>query len=93
MIGSPVLTPHGSLVLRPDADAPVLAGERAARLEQAFARGAGHGLLALGADEVGTALPAVFSYWRDLGARYVSALCAARYWREPVEAVGAVSDR
>jgi non-specific serine/threonine protein kinase len=76
MIGSPVLTPHGSLILRPEGDAPVMEPARAARLAQAFARGAGHGLLALGADEVGTALPAVFSYWRDLGARYVSALCA-----------------
>jgi hypothetical protein len=39
-------------------------------------RGSGHGLLCLGADEVGTALPPVLSYWRELGARYVAALCA-----------------
>jgi non-specific serine/threonine protein kinase len=76
MIGSPVLTPHGALILRPEGEAPVIEPARAARLAQAFARGSGHGLLALGADEVGTALPAVFSYWRDLGGRYVSALCA-----------------
>ena len=49
---------------------------RAGQLEQAFARGPGHGLLPLGADEVGTALPPVLSYWRDFGARYVTALCA-----------------
>ena len=30
----------------------------------------------LGADEVGTALPPVLSYWREFGARYVTALCA-----------------
>src|SRR5439155_18108686 len=50
--------------------------DRGARLERAFRRGAGHGLLCLGADEVGTALPPVLSYWRELGARYVAALCA-----------------
>jgi len=44
-------------------------------LAEAFARGSGHGLLRLGADEVGTSLPPVLSYWRDLGARYVAALC------------------
>src|SRR6516164_1245051 len=76
MIGAPVLTPHGLLVLRPEGDAPALEPERAARLEKAFARGAGHGLLALGADEVGTVLPPAFAYWRDLGTRYVTALCA-----------------
>ena len=49
---------------------------RAGQLEQAFARGAGHGLLHLGANEVGTALPPVLSWWRELGTRYVTALCA-----------------
>src|ERR1700745_1603360 len=51
MIGSPVLTPRGLLTLRPEGDAPALEPEGAARLELAFARGSGHGLLALGADE------------------------------------------
>jgi superfamily II DNA or RNA helicase len=45
------------------------------RLVAAFARGSGHGLLQLGADEVGTPLPADLSYWRDFAARYVAALC------------------
>jgi superfamily II DNA or RNA helicase len=73
---APVLTPHGVLTLgRADEPWPFDAG-RALRLETAFARGSGHGLLVLGADEVGTALPAVLSYWRDLAAGYVTALCA-----------------
>src|SRR5215204_3345364 len=72
----PVLTPHGALVLRPGEDATALEPERTARLEKAFARGDGHGLLSLGADEPGTALPPLWSYWRDLGTRYVTALCA-----------------
>src|SRR5271167_5221723 len=72
----PVFTPHGVLALRADDATPTSDSARNERLEQAFLRGSGHGLLALGADEVGTALPAALSYWRDFGARYVTALCA-----------------
>src|SRR6266436_6034780 len=72
----PVLTPHGLLTLRETGDASGLDRERGLSLEQAFARGSGHGLLWLGANEVGTALPPVLSYWRELGTRYVTALCA-----------------
>jgi non-specific serine/threonine protein kinase len=50
--------------------------EHGARLEMAFGRGTGHGLLCLGADEVGAVLPPILSYWRELGTRYVTALCA-----------------
>src|SRR6266542_3599643 len=73
---APVLTPHGLLTLRQTGEALALEPEQGSRLEQAFVRGCGHGLLRLGADEVGTALPPVLSYWRELGARYVTALCA-----------------
>ena len=69
------LTPHGHLLLTPDAEAPPLDGALADRLLRAFARGSGHGLLLLGADEAGAALPPVLSYWREFGARYVTALC------------------
>lgn len=72
----PSLTPHGHLLLVPDSDAPVLEEALQRRLAQSFARGAGHGLLQLGAGEVGTALPPALGYWRDFGARYVTALCA-----------------
>ncbi len=73
---APVLTPHGLLILKQSPEALALESEHGSRLEQAFARGSGHGLLFLGADEVGTALPPVMSYWREFGARYVTALCA-----------------
>ena len=77
---APLLTPHGLLTLAPSLDAAeekaALEPARGARLEQAFARGSGHGLLCLGADEVGTTLPPTLSYWRKLGACYVTALCA-----------------
>jgi superfamily II DNA or RNA helicase len=74
MMLAPVLTPHGSLILRRAEEA--LGAEPDPRLEQAFARGPGHGLLYLGADEIGTALPPMLSYWREFAVRYVTALCA-----------------
>ena len=61
----PVLTPQGHLVLAPTADAATLPSDLPGRLESAFARGAGHGLLELGLREVSTAMPAEFAYWRD----------------------------
>jgi hypothetical protein len=63
---APVLTPHGLLTLKPTGEAPALDPEQGSRLEKAFGRGAGHGLLWLGANEVGTTLPPVLSYWREL---------------------------
>jgi non-specific serine/threonine protein kinase len=61
MMLAPVLTPHGLLMLaqslEAEGEAPALEPEHALRLEKAFARGAGHGLVLLGADEVGTTGP------------------------------------
>ena len=54
-----------------------MAADLEQRLRDCFERGAGHGLLQLGAGEVGTALPAAFSFWREFGARYVTALCTS----------------
>ena len=72
---APILTPHGHLLLDRVEDAPVLPPELASRLQEAFARGHGHGLLQLGAGEVKSEMPAVFSYWREFGSRYVTAVC------------------
>src|SRR3990172_2836592 len=89
-----LLTPHGHLL--PDAaqDAPEIPEALARRLAESFARGAGHGLLQLGAGEVGTALPPVFGYWREFAARYVTAVCTSpeqddRGEGEPAEKNGA----
>src|ERR1700688_116620 len=71
-----VLTPHGSLTLRREGEMTTPELAHGARLETAFGRGTGHGLLCLGADEVGAGLPPVLSYWRELGTRYLTALCA-----------------
>lgn len=73
--GSLGLTPHGRLVFRYDADAPLIDVNLREPLVQAFGRGSGHGLLFLGADSAGTALPPIPSYWREFGVRYVTALC------------------
>jgi len=72
----PLVTPHGHLRLAPDSDAPPLPAALAQRLSAAFARGSGHGLLHLGAAEVGSILPPSWAWWRDFAARYVTALCA-----------------
>ena len=72
---APILTPHGHLRLEPAGDATTLTADLAHRLEASFGRGAGHGLLQLGAAESGTDLPPVFGYWRELGSRYMSAVC------------------
>ena len=71
-----VLTPHGNLILVEESDAPAaLDAPVAQRLQRSFDRGPGHGLLQLGAVEAATVLPPVFSYWRDFGTRYVTAVC------------------
>ena len=76
---APVLSPRGvlTLVRSLEADAALVPeAERGVRLEQAFARGSGHGLLVLGADEVGATLPPALSFWQKFGARYVTVLCS-----------------
>jgi non-specific serine/threonine protein kinase len=62
------LSPLGRLAIEAGGGGSPLAG--------AFINGTGHGLLRLGADEVGTPLSPVLSYWRDFAARYVASLCA-----------------
>jgi len=74
-MASLALTPRGHLLFT--AEAGTVQPPRALwrRLESAFARRAGHGLLELGAAEVGTILPADISYWRDFAGRLVTAIC------------------
>jgi len=71
----PILTPHGRLFLEASDQAPDIAEDLSLRLQAAFDRGPGHGLLQLGAGEVKTDLPPVFVYWRDFAARYIAAVC------------------
>src|SRR5260370_15034652 len=78
---APVLTPHGRLIVERDEDAPALDAQLAQRMENAFTRGSGHGLLALGADEIGVALPPALWFWREFAAPYVTGVCT-----RPIEA-------
>ena len=77
------LTPSGHLVTEPTDDAPAVDAATAARLTDAFARGTGHGLLRLGAAEVGHLLPPA-SPGACFAARYVAALCLHAPTVEPV---------
>src|SRR5215468_12795837 len=72
---APVLTPHGRLIVERDEDAPALDAELAQRMEGAFTRGSGHGLLALGVDEIDVAVPPTFSFWREFTAIYPTGIC------------------
>ncbi|HEY6357448.1 MAG TPA: hypothetical protein VIX35_04350, partial [Vicinamibacterales bacterium] len=69
------LTPRGHLLLTDADGASPSPNLLSPTIEGAFARGSGHGLLDLGACEVGTTLPADFSYWRDFAARLVTTIC------------------
>lgn len=87
------LTPHGHLIAE-GADAPEIAGasSMAARLGEAFAQGTGHGLLRLGAGEVGQPLPPILAWWRAFAARYVTALCLHAGGAAEAASVSAVLD-
>ncbi len=70
------LTPHGRLQWAVEAEAAPLPEVRSERIALAFAKGTGHGLLHLGAQEVAVALPPPWAFWRDFAVRYVTALTA-----------------
>ena len=57
------LTPQGHLVAEEQDDAPEIDAQMLARLTEAFRRGSGHGLVRLGAGEIGQALPPVLVWW------------------------------
>jgi non-specific serine/threonine protein kinase len=63
-------------LLSPSDDAPALDPAFGERIQRAFARGAGRGLLRLGAAEVEEVVPPVFAYWREFAGRFVTGLCA-----------------
>jgi SNF2-related domain/SNF2 Helicase protein/Helicase conserved C-terminal domain len=77
------LTPHGHLALSPDPEEAPLGPELEKRLQAALERGSGHALLLLGADEAGASLPSSAAYWREFGARYVTALCSRQDGKRP----------
>ncbi len=72
-----LLTPQGHLLWAPDPGGlHPLSAKLQDRLAAAFALGAGHGLLHLGAAEIGTVLPPSLAWWRSFASHYVTLLCA-----------------
>ncbi len=70
-----LVTPHGALRLEAAEAEFALDDALAARLETAFGRGEGHGLLQLGLAEAGSHLPPDLAFWRAFAMRFVAALC------------------
>ncbi len=71
------VSPSGRPRVAPaEADEDALDGEHAVAVAAAFERGAGAGVLHLGAVEVGTSLPPAFAFFRALGHELVARLCA-----------------
>src|SRR5271170_285800 len=71
-----LLTPHGALRLEAVEDDTAVDQSAAKRLEAAFRKGDGHGLLQLGLAEAGTTLPPDLAFWRVFAMRFVAAVCA-----------------
>jgi non-specific serine/threonine protein kinase len=71
------LTPGGQIRLLQglEEDARPLPSSVAARITRAFSKGQGHGVLHLGAAELGTELDPTLGFWRDLGQQFVGAVC------------------
>jgi hypothetical protein len=67
----PVLSPHDVLSLKAAEDTVALDAAIGTRIEKAFLRGTGYGLLHLGADEIGISLPSALAFWREFAARYL----------------------
>jgi superfamily II DNA or RNA helicase len=71
------VAPSGAPYVRgPEESEDAIDGARAVAIAAAFARGAGAGILHLGAVEVTTPLPAPFAFFRDLGHELVATACA-----------------
>ncbi len=71
------VSPSGTPYLRaPQEGDETLEAARAVAVAAAFERGAGAGVLHLGAVEVGTPLPGWFGFFRDLGHDLVASVCA-----------------
>ena len=79
------VTPSGQIVLREGSldNGSSLPTSAAKRIADAFSKGRGHGVLHLGAAELGTELDPTLGFWRDLGQSFVAKVCAALDPTEP----------
>jgi superfamily II DNA or RNA helicase len=82
------VAPSGAPYVRaPEPGEESIDGARAVTIAAAFARGAGSGILHLGAALVATPLPAPFAFFRDLGHELVATACARADLEEARERV------
>jgi non-specific serine/threonine protein kinase len=71
------LTPGGQIRLLTTERGRPLSARVEERIAAAFDKGRGHGVLHLGAAELGTELDPTLGFWRDLGRQFVGAACCA----------------
>ena len=73
------VTPSGCIDVRPGSaeDGPRISATAAQRILDAFRTSRGHGVLQLGAGELGRDLHPTLSYWRDIGQAVVGRVCGA----------------
>src|SRR5258706_12876636 len=71
-----VLVPSGRLQVAPSEPHQDLVPAATRRITEAFAQGAGHGLLHLGLIELTSALSPDLAYFRDLARSFLTAVCA-----------------
>jgi len=73
------LTPNGKIDVRrgfPE-EGPLVSASAAQRILEAFRFGRGHGVLQLGAGELGRDLDPTLSYWREIGQVFIARVCRA----------------
>lgn len=91
------LTPAGAVHVSastPDVDgAGEVVDDAARRIVRAFAEGTGPGLLQLGASELQTQLPAAGAWLREIGHRFMAALCTVPELEEVRDAARLASPR
>ncbi len=71
------VTPSGQVRLDTVSGQPSVDPAVIGRIDTAFQRGTGHGLLHLGAAELRETLPPALGFWRELGRQFVRAVCAS----------------
>lgn len=70
------LSPHGKLYLHQEPDEGGSLDESSRnRIKEGFEKSSGRGLLVLAGDEITSHLSPIFSYFRDIGRRYLTEVC------------------
>lgn len=87
LASSLALSPEGRLSLEAGAADSLRRIDGTGKIETAFERDAGEGLLALGGVAATSALPPDFAFWRDFAVQFITAVCSLGEDAEPTPAV------